>query len=104
MAWFILIVSGLLETVWALALGRSAGFTKLVPSLAFAVAAVFSMAGLGYALRSLPVGTAYAVWVGIGVAGTAVAGVALYGETVSLPRLLSLLLVISGVVGLKLFH
>lgn len=104
MAWFILILSGLLETVWALALGRSAGFCKLVPSLVFAVAAVLSMAGLGYALRSLPVGTAYAIWVGIGVAGTAVAGITLYGEDASLPRLISLLLVIAGVVGLKLFH
>jgi quaternary ammonium compound-resistance protein SugE len=104
MAWIVLVVSGLLESVWAVALGRSAGFTRLVPSLVFLVAAVLSMAGLGYALRSLPVGTGYAVWVGIGVVGAAAAGIVLYGETVSLPRLISLLLVVAGVIGLKLFH
>jgi quaternary ammonium compound-resistance protein SugE len=104
MAWFVLVASGLLESVWALALGRSAGFTRLTPSLVFAVACALSTAGLGYALRTLPVGTAYAVWVGIGVAGTAVAGMALFGEAASLARLVSLLLVVAGVVGLKLFH
>ena len=104
MAWFVLVVSGLLETVWALALDRSQGFSRPLPSAVFAVAAVLSMIGLGYALRTLPVGTAYAVWVGIGVAGTAVAGMAWFGEAVSLPRLISLVLVIAGVIGLKLFH
>jgi quaternary ammonium compound-resistance protein SugE len=104
MIWCVLVLSGLLESVWALALSRSAGFTRLVPSLIFAVGLALSMAGLGYALRTLPVGTAYAVWVGIGVTGTAVAGILCYGEGASLPRLVSLLLVVAGVIGLKLFH
>ena len=66
MAWIVLVVSGVLETVWAAALAQSRGFTRLVPSVVFGVALVLSMAGLAYALRSIPVGTGYAVWVGIG--------------------------------------
>ena len=104
MAWFVLILSGVLETVWAVALDRSAGFSRPLPSAVFAVGLVLSMAGLGYALRSIPVGTGYAVWVGIGAVGTALVGMIALGESTSLPRLLSLLLVISGVVGLKIFH
>jgi quaternary ammonium compound-resistance protein SugE len=104
MAWFVLVISGMLETVWAIALSRSAGFTRPAPSVVFAVALVLSMAGLGYALRSIPVGTGYAVWVGIGALGTAVVGMIALGESTSLPRVLSLLLVVAGVVGLKLFH
>ncbi len=104
MAWFVLVVSGLLETVWAIALDRSAGFTRLVPAVVFGVALVLSMAGLGYALRSIPVGTGYVVWVGIGAAGTAVVGMVALGESASLPRIICLLLVVSGVVGLKVFH
>ena len=104
MAWFVLVVSGLLETVWAIALDRSAGFTRLVPTVVFGVALVLSMAGLGYALRSIPVGTGYAVWVGIGAAGTAIVGMVALGESASLPRIICLLLVVSGVVGLKVFH
>jgi quaternary ammonium compound-resistance protein SugE len=104
MAWVVLIISGLLETVWAIALDRSAGFTRLRPTGIFAVALVLSMVGLGYALRSIPVGTGYAVWVGIGAVGTAVVGMAMLGESASLPRLLCLLLVVCGVVGLKVFH
>ena len=71
MAWLVLVASGVLEAVWAVALGRSEGFSRLVPSVVFAVALVLSMGGLAFALRTLPVGTAYAVWVGIG-AGLAV--------------------------------
>jgi quaternary ammonium compound-resistance protein SugE len=104
MAWFVLILSGVLETVWAVALDRSAGFSRPLPSAVFAIGLVLSMAGLGYALRSIPVGTGYAVWVGIGAVGTALVGMIALGESTSLPRLLSLLLVISGVVGLKVFH
>ncbi|MFI5842241.1 DMT family transporter [Catenuloplanes sp. NPDC051500] len=104
MAWVALVVSGLLETVWAVALDRSAGFTRPVPTTIFGVALVLSMAGLGYALRTVPVGTGYAVWVGIGAVGTAVAGMTLLGESASLPRILCLLLVVAGVVGLKVFH
>ncbi|MEU4424874.1 SMR family transporter [Actinoplanes sp. NPDC024001] len=104
MAWFALIVSGMLETVWAIALDRSAGFSRPLPTAVFAVALVLSMAGLGYALRTVPVGTGYAVWVGIGAVGTAVVGMVALGESASLPRILCLLLVICGIVGLKYFH
>ena len=104
MAWIVLVVSGLLETVWAIALDRSAGFSRVVPTVVFAVALVLSMAGLGYALRSIPVGTGYAVWVGIGAVGTALVGMLALGESASLPRIICLLLVVSGVVGLKVFH
>jgi quaternary ammonium compound-resistance protein SugE len=104
MAWIVLIASGLLESVWAVALSRSAGFTRPIPSLIFGAALVLSMVGLGYALRTIPVGTAYAVWVGIGAAGTALTGMLFLGESTNLLRALSLLLVLAGVVGLKLFH
>ncbi len=104
MAWIILILSGFLETVWAIALSRSAGFSRPVPSTVFALALVLSMAGLGYALRSIPVGTGYAIWVGVGAVGTAVVGMVALGESASLARVLCLLLVFSGVVGLTFFH
>lgn len=104
MAWLVLVVSGLLESVWAVALARTAGFTRPLPSVVFAVALVLSMSGLGYALRSVPVGTGYAVWVGIGAAATALVGMVVLGESASLLRVVSLLLVVAGVVGLKVFH
>ncbi|WP_306211506.1 DMT family transporter [Actinoplanes sp. RD1] len=104
MAWLVLIVSGILETVWAIALDRSSGFSRPLPTAVFGVALVLSMAGLGYAMRSIPVGTGYAVWVGIGAVGTALVGMLALGESASLPRILCLLLVVSGVVGLKVFH
>jgi quaternary ammonium compound-resistance protein SugE len=104
MAWLVLVVSGLLETVWAIALDRSAGFTRPLPIAVFLIGLVLSMGGLGYALRTVPVGTAYGVWVGIGAAGTAIVGMLALGENASLPRLLSLVLVVAGVVGLKVFH
>jgi quaternary ammonium compound-resistance protein SugE len=104
MAWLVLIVSGLLETVWAIALDRSAGFTRPAPTAVFGVALVLSMGGLGYALRTIPVGTGYAVWVGIGAAGTALVGMIALNEPASLPRIVCLLLVLTGVAGLKYFH
>jgi quaternary ammonium compound-resistance protein SugE len=104
MAWLVLVVSGLLETVWAIALDRSAGFTRPLPIAVFLIGLVLSMGGLGYALRTVPVGTAYGVWVGIGAAGTAIVGMLALGENASLLRLLSLVLVVAGVVGLKVFH
>lgn len=104
MAWVVLLLSGVMESVWALALGRSAGFTRVVPTIVFGVALALSMAGLGYALRTIPVGTGYAVWVGVGVAGTALAGILWLGEAASLPRMLSLLLIVAGVIGLKMFQ
>ncbi|GAB7043202.1 MULTISPECIES: DMT family transporter [Catenuloplanes] len=104
MAWLVLVVSGLLETVWAIALEKSDGFSRWLPTTIFGVALVLSMAGLGYALRTIPVGTGYAVWVGIGAVGTALVGMTVLGESASLPRILCLMLVVCGVAGLKFFH
>jgi quaternary ammonium compound-resistance protein SugE len=102
MNWIILVVSGLFETVWAIALGMSAGFTRLVPSLVFFGALALSMGGLAYAMRTIPVGTGYAVWVGVGAVGTAVFGMLFLNEPATVARLLCLLLIVVGVVGLKL--
>jgi quaternary ammonium compound-resistance protein SugE len=102
MAWVVLVVSGVLETVWAAALARSAAFSRLVPSVVFAVALALSMAGLAYALRSLPVGTAYAMWVGIGAVGTAAYGMAALGEPATVARSLCLVAIVAGVAGLKI--
>ncbi|HWM05967.1 MAG TPA: SMR family transporter [Actinophytocola sp.] len=104
MAWIALIVSGVLETVWAAALSQSRGLTRLVPSVVFGVALVLSMVGLAYALRSIPVGTGYAVWVGIGAVGTAAYGMAILGEPATVARLLCLVAIVGGVVGLKFLH
>ncbi|WP_326826517.1 DMT family transporter [Streptosporangium sp. NBC_01756] len=104
MAWLILVASGAMETAWAVALERSEGFSRLRPTLIFLVTMVLSMVGLGYALRSIPVGTAYAVWVGIGAVGTAVVGMIWLGESSSAARIVCLLLVVAGVAGLKVFH
>ena len=104
MAWVVLVLSGFMETVRAVALGRSAGLTRPLPALVFVVALALSMAGLAWSLRSIPVGTGYAVWVGIGAVGTALVGMLAYGESTSWPRILCLMLVIAGVIGLKLFH
>ena len=102
--WLVLIISGVLEAVWATALGRSEGFTRLAPAVVFAVTLAGSMAGLAYAMRGLPIGTAYAVWVGIGAALTA--GYAMWGgqEPVSVIRVLLLVGIVGCVVGLKLTH
>ena len=104
MYWLVLVLSGVLEAVWATALGRSEGFTRLTPSVVFAAALAFSMAGLAYAMRGLPVGTAYAVWVGIGAALTA--GYAMWTgqEPLSAVRVLLLVGIVGCVVGLKLTH
>jgi quaternary ammonium compound-resistance protein SugE len=104
MAWFVLILSGVLETVWAVALDRSAGFSRPLPSAVFAVGLVLSMAGLGYALRSIPVGTGYAVWVGIGAVGASVYGMVALEEPATAARLLCLVAIVGGVVGLKFLH
>lgn len=104
MAWAVLVVSGLFETVWAAALAASRGFTRLWPTVVFAGALVLSMGGLAYALREIPVGTGYAVWVGIGALGTAVFGMVALGEPVNTGRLVCLVLIIAGVVGLKVLH
>lgn len=104
MAWVVLVVSGLFETAWAIALSASQGFTRLWPSVIFAVTMVVSMAGLAYALRTIPVGTGYAVWVAVGASGTALVGMFFLGEGFSVPKALCLLLIIAGVIGLKVLH
>jgi quaternary ammonium compound-resistance protein SugE len=93
-----------METVWAVALDRSAGFSRPIPIVTFLVSLALSMAGLAYALRTVPVGAGYVVWVGIGAVGTALVGIVALGEPATLPRLSCLLLVVAGVVGLKVFH
>lgn len=104
MSWIVLIVSGVLEAVWATALGRSEGFTRPVPTVTFGVALVASMLGLGYAMRSLPIGTSYAVWVGIGAVLTASYAMASGSEPSSVLKVLCLLAIVSGVIGLKLSY
>ena len=102
MAWLILIVAGMLETGFALALKASDGFSRLVPSVLFVAFAIGSFALLNVALRTLPVGTAYAVWTGIGTVGTVVLGIALFGESAGAMRLVCVGLILAGIVGLKL--
>lgn len=100
MAWILLVIAGLLEVVWAIALKESHGFSRLPQTALFAGALVASMALLAQALRTLPVGTGYAVWTGIGAVGAAIVGIVLLGESVAPARLLFLALVAIGVVGL----
>ena len=102
MGWVYLVSAGLLEVVFALGLKYSQGFTRLWPTLAFIVGAGGSFYLLTRALQSLPLGTAYAVWTGIGAAGTALIGIAVLGESRDALRLLSLALIIAGVIGLRL--
>lgn len=101
MAWFLLIGAGLLEIVWAIALKQTGGFTRLWPSVIGVTAAVVSFVMLTFALKSLPVGTAYAVWVGIGAVGVAIAGIVAFGESASLTRVALLGLILIGIIGLK---
>lgn len=102
MDWIILVVAGVLEVCWAIGLKYTAGLTRLWPTAWTVLAMVLSVGLLGIAMKSLPVGTAYAVWVGIGAIGTAVMGIVLFDEPATLLRLLSLLLIFAGIVGLKL--
>ena len=104
MAWIVLVLSGVLEAVWATALGRSDGFSKLGPSIVFGVALVFSMAGLAYAMRSLPTGTSYAVWVGIGAALTVGFAMLTGAESATPVKILLILGIVGCVVGLKALH
>ncbi len=101
MAWLILVASGVLEAVWATALDRSNGFSRLIPSLVFAVSLLFSMAGLAFAMRSLPTGTSYAVWVGVGAALTVGYAMLTGEETASPVKVLLIGGVISCIAGLK---
>ncbi|WP_341955028.1 multidrug efflux SMR transporter [Salinibacterium sp. TMP30] len=102
MYWLILILSGVLEAVWATALGKSEGFTKLWPSVVFGVALIASMGGLAFAMRELPIGTAYAVWVGIGAALTVTYAMVFGEEAISWVKILLIVGLIGCVVGLKL--
>ena len=102
MAWFILLIAGLCEIGWATGLKYSEGFTRLVPSVLTIISMVVSIVLLGFALKTLPVGTGYAVWTGIGAVGTAVMGILLLGESTEPMRLASIGLIVAGIVGLKL--
>ncbi len=102
MPWVILFVAGLFEMVWALMLKQSEGFTRPVPTVVFFIALVLSMFLLSQALKSLPVGTAYAVWTGIGAAGTAIVGMLLFGESRDVLKLVSLVMLVGGIIGLRL--
>lgn len=102
MPWIVLVVSGLFEAAWATALGRSDGLTKLVPSIVFFVTMIISMLGLAFAMRTLPTGTSYAVWVGIGASTTVIFAMATGAEPFHIVRLLLVLGIVACVVGLKL--
>ncbi|KEY59701.1 quaternary ammonium compound efflux SMR transporter SugE [Serratia sp. DD3] len=101
MAWIILIFAGLLEVVWAIGLKYTHGFSRLMPSLITLAAMAASMILLANAMKTLPAGTAYAVWTGIGAVGAAIMGMILLGESASMMRILSLCLIIAGILGLK---
>ena len=102
MAWLILFIAGLLEVGWAIGLKYTEGFTKLVPTVLTVGSMVASIVLLGWALKTLPVGTAYAVWPGIGAVGTAALGIYLFGEPATAARLASIGLIVAGIAGLKL--
>jgi quaternary ammonium compound-resistance protein SugE len=102
MAWIYLFIAGLFETAWAIGLKYSEGFTKLGPSLFTAAAMIISFYLLALALRTLPVGTGYAVWTGIGTVGAAILGIVLFDESRALPRVLCIFLIVAGIIGLKL--
>ena len=102
LAWAVLFVAGLFEIGWAIGLKYTEGFTRLVPSALTLTAMILSIVLLGLALKALPVGTAYAVWTGIGAVGTAALGIYLFGEPATAARLASIGLIVAGIVGLKL--
>ncbi|MDQ3895652.1 MAG: multidrug efflux SMR transporter [Actinomycetota bacterium] len=104
MSWLVLVLSGVLEAVWATALGKSDNFSRVVPSLVFLIGLALSMAGLAYAMRELPVGTAYAVWVGTGAVLTVAYAMVTGAESVSPLKLMFLAGIVGSVVGLKLTH
>ena len=102
MPWTLLLVAGLLEVGWAVGLKYTAGFTRLAPSAVTIGAMIGSFVLLAEALKTLPIGTAYAVWTGIGAVGTAVLGILVFGEPASLPRLACIALIVAGIAGLRL--
>lgn len=102
MDWIILVIAGLFEVGWAIGLKYTEGFSRLGPSVGTILAMIISVWLLGISVKTLPVGTAYAVWVGVGAVGTVVMGILLFGEPADIGRLLSVALIIAGIVGLKL--
>ena len=102
MAWIILVVAGMFEVGWAVGLKYTEGFTRLWPSIATLSAMAVSVALMGVAVRTLPVGTVYAVWTGIGTIGTVIVGIVFFGESASFVRLFCVLMIFSGIIGLKL--
>jgi len=102
MNWVVLVFAGLFEIGWAIGLKYTEGFTRLWPSVATVLAMIISIGLLGLAMKSLPVGTAYAIWVGIGAIGTVVLGIVLFGEPANTLRIASLALIVAGIIGLKL--
>jgi quaternary ammonium compound-resistance protein SugE len=103
MAWIILFIAGLFEIGWAVGLKYTEGFTRPIPTLLTGVSLVASMGLLGWAIKSLPLGTAYAVWTGVGAVGTAIVGMLVFKEPATVGRLVCLALIVSGILGLKLF-
>jgi quaternary ammonium compound-resistance protein SugE len=104
MAWLLLLIAGLMEVGWAVGLKYTEGFTRLTPTILTVAAMVISMALLGLAVRELPIGTAYAIWTGIGAVGTVIAGTVLLNEPMSFARGFCILLIFSGIIGLKFTH
>jgi len=102
MPWFVLVLAGLFEIGWAIGLKYTDGFTKLWPTVGTIASMAVSLGLLGVAMKSLPVGTAYAVWVGVGAVGTAILGIVLLGEPANAGRMVSLALIVAGIIGLKL--
>ena len=102
MAWVILVIAGLFEVGWAIGLKYTEGFTRLWPTVGTVLAMIISLWLLGIAMKSLPVGTAYSIWVGVGAVGTVALGIVLLGEPANATRLISVTLIIAGIVGLKL--
>jgi len=102
MPWLILVLAGLFEIGWAIGLKYTDGFTRLWPTVGTVLAMIISLGLLGIAMKSLPVGTSYAVWVGVGAVGTAILGIVLLGEPANAGRLVSLGLIVAGIIGLKL--
>lgn len=102
MAWGMLLVAGILEIGWAVGLKYTEGFTRLWPSVLTVVAMILSMGCLGLAVRTLPIGTAYAVWTGIGTLGTAILGIMLFREPATAARMVSITLIIAGIIGVKI--
>ena len=104
MSWFILLLAGLFEVSWAVGLKYTDGFTRPLPTLLTVAAIIVSLALLGLAMKELPLGTAYAIWTGVGAVGTVIAGIMLFGEAMTLLRIASVALIVCGLAGLKLSH